>query len=410
MKAKQENHVNHESGKQGRSLKINRTPRNRGGQQKEIVKSRAAQTNIPSRFEKKVVDESSEYAQLVEEQLCGERLDKPEFIVRSGDHLTPMSIKATEYRFDHNRSLVSRNQSPDVPFTYSINPYQGCEHGCIYCFARPTHGYWDLSPGLDFERVIFVKKNVAEPLNRFLSNPDYQCEPIALGANTDPYQPAEKQYKLTRQILTVMLERNHPVTIVTKSSLIERDLDLLSQLAAKNLVKVMISVTTLDVELKNIMEPRASSPTQRLKTIRRLTEANIPVGVLFAPVIPFVNDHEMEAVIEAVSKAGASHAGFVVLRLPNELKEIVVQWLQTHFPDRWQRVINRIRDMRGGKLYQSDFGQRMLGEGVYTELFRKRFQVACRKFNIGCERRVGEGTPLDTSQFRKQYEQFSLFG
>lgn len=374
------------------------------------VKSRAAQTNTPSRFENRVIDGASEYVQLIESEQHSALQNASSLIYRSGSTLTSRRIKNTEYRIDNNRTLVSKNQSPDVPFTYSINPYQGCEHGCIYCFARPTHGYWDLSPGLDFERIIFVKKNIEEPLNTFLSKADYQCEPIALGANTDPYQPVEKQYQLTRRILEVMLERSHPVTIVTKSSLIERDLDLLTRLAEKNLVKVMISVTTLDTDLKNIMEPRASSPSQRLKTISLLNQAHIPVGVLFAPVIPFINDQEMEAVIEAVSKAGASHAGFVVLRLPHELKDIFIQWLQMHFPDRWRRVINRIRDIRGGELYQSEFGQRMMGDGVYTELFKKRFQLACKKYQMGCESRAGDGAQLDTSQFKKQYEQFTLFG
>jgi len=313
----------------------------------------------------------------------------------------------TQVYTDTSRSIISRNQSPDVPFDRSINPYKGCEHGCAYCFARPTHAYLDLSPGLDFETKIFAKPNAAELLAEELAKPSYQVAPIALGVNTDAYQPTERHMGITRQLLEVLAAHRHPVSLLSKSSLIERDIDLLAPMAERNLVQVAISVTTLDNGLSRKLEPRAAAPARRLQTIRALSEAGIPVGVLFAPVIPALNDSEMEAVLGAAAEAGAVSAGYVLLRLPHEVKDLFQGWLQLHAPLKATFVMNLIRDMRGGKDYSARFGERMCGSGQHAELIAQRFRLACKKTGLNARPMA-----LDNSQFRLPQqvgEQLSLF-
>ena len=294
------------------------------------------------------------------------------------------------------RSIIARNDSPDVPFSQSINPYQGCEHGCIYCYARPTHAYLGLSPGLDFETRLFGKQNAAELLRKELARPGYKCELIALGANTDPYQPVEREQRITRAILEVLAGHHHPVGIVTKSALVERDIDILAQMAKQNLVHVFVSITSLDAELSRKLEPRATAPYRRLDAVRTLTGAGIPCGVLFAPVIPFINDKDLESVLEAAAGAGASMAGYVVLRLPHEVKTLFRDWLARHFPLRAARVMARVNDLRGGRDYDSDFDSRMSGKGEYSALIASRFTRACAKHGLF----NGERFTLDTSRFR----------
>lgn len=308
----------------------------------------------------------------------------------------PDSI-ATEVRDVRAGRIISTNQSPDVPFTQSINPYQGCEHGCIYCFARPSHSYQELSPGLDFESRIIAKPNAAEQLRRTLDKPGYTPSPIALGVNTDAYQPLEKRYRITREILEVLLEYRHPVSIITKSGLILRDLDLLEALAAKGLCSVRVSLTTLDNRLKGQLEPRATAAATRLKVIREMARHRIPAGVLTAPIIPFINDHEMEAMLDAARENGAQRADWVLLRLPHEVAPLFQTWLETHYPDRADHVMNRIRDLRGGSTNNSNFGERMRGIGPLADLYRQRFERKCRALGLN---RDGE-EPLDTGQFRR---------
>ncbi|GGI53882.1 PA0069 family radical SAM protein [Oxalicibacterium solurbis] len=297
------------------------------------------------------------------------------------------------------KTILSRNSSPDLPFGVSLNPYRGCEHGCIYCFARPTHSYLGLSPGLDFESRIFAKVNAPELLRRELASPSYRPESIALGINTDAYQPCERELKLTRRVLEVLHECQHPVGLITKSALIERDIDLLSDMASKRLASVAVTITTLDPTIARTLEPRAAAPARRLRTIRTLTDAGIPVGVSIAPVIPFVTEPDLERILAAVAEAGVISAGFIVLRLPWEVGPLFRQWLQAHFPDRAQRVMNRIQDMRGGKDYDAAFGTRMKGEGLWAELIQRRFDIAVERLGIG--RRVTRFTSLDNSRFRR---------
>lgn len=289
---------------------------------------------------------------------------------------------ATQWFEDASRSVIARNKSPDIPFDRSINPYRGCEHGCIYCFARPTHAYLNLSPGLDFETKIFVKKNAPELLAGELRRPGYTCAPIGLGVNTDAYQPLEKDFKITRGILEVLNRFHHPVTILTKSSRILRDVDILGELAASNLVHVMVSVTTLDSELARRMEPRAGTPTQRLQTIEALNKAGIPAGVLASPMIPAINDMELERILEACSAAGAEDAGYILLRLPLELKELFSDWLEAHYPDRAAKTLNLIRQCRDGRLNAAGFGERMSGKGPYADMLSKRFKNTCRRLGL----------------------------
>jgi DNA repair photolyase len=295
------------------------------------------------------------------------------------------------------RSIIARNDSPDLPFTQSINPYQGCEHGCIYCYARPSHAYLGLSPGLEFETRLFAKENAADLLRKELSRPGYRCELIALGANTDPYQPIEREHRITRGILEVLWEFRNPVGIVTKGSLIERDLDLLEPMAREGLVQVFISIGSLDGEIARTLEPRAAAPYRRVETVRRLSERGVPCGTLVAPIIPFLNDKDMEAVLEAVSEAGARMAGYTLLRLPWEVKDLFKDWLERHYPLKAKHVMARIRDMRDGRDNDPRFGSRMKGEGQYAELLRKRFDLACKRLNLN----AGGRNHLDTTKFRR---------
>ena len=283
---------------------------------------------------------------------------------------------------DRAKSVITTNNSPDVGFEQSINPYRGCSHGCVYCFARPTHAYLGLSPGLDFETRLFYKDNAVELLRAELSKRSYRCKPIALGINTDGWQPLERSMMVSRSVLGVLAECRHPLTIVTKSTLILRDLDLLQDLARDQLVSVMVSITSLDAQLKRTLEPRAAAPQARLKVIEQLSAAGVPVGVLVAPVIPALTDHEMEHILEAAHGAGASSAGYVLLRLPHEVKDLFREWLAAHYPQRATHVMSVINQLRDGKDYRSEFGTRMVGTGVFAELLRRRFDIAARKFGL----------------------------
>lgn len=297
------------------------------------------------------------------------------------------------------KSILSRNASPDLPFSVSLNPYRGCEHGCIYCFARPTHSYLGLSPGMDFESKIFAKVNAPEMLRRELAKPGYQPESIALGVNTDAYQPCEREYKLTRRVLEVLHECQHPVGLITKNALIERDVDILAPMAAKRQAGVAITLTTLDPAIARTLEPRAAAPARRLRTIRTLTDAGIPVAVSIAPIIPFITEPDIERILEAVKEAGAVSAHYTVLRLPWEVAPLFKQWLEAHFPERAQRVMNRVREMRGGKDYDSNFDTRMKGEGVWAELIRQRVKIASERLGLS-----GHGSRfhrMDASQFTR---------
>ena len=301
----------------------------------------------------------------------------------------------TELIVDSAKSVIVRNTSPDIPFSQSINPYRGCEHGCSYCFARPTHSYLGLSPGLDFETKIIWKPDAPERLREELARPGYRCSPIALGINTDGWQPIERKLRLTRRLLEILCECRHPVSVVTKGALIERDVDLLADMARDDLVQVMFSVTTPDRKLARAMEPRASTPERRLEAMRTLHEAGVPVGVLFAPLIPALNDHEMEAVLEAAAAAGAEAAGYVLLRLPHELSQLFPDWLERNYPGRAAHVMSLIRQMHGGKDYDSEFGTRMRGEGVFADLYSKRLHRITERLGLNRMRRT-----LNTAAFR----------
>ena len=318
--------------------------------------------------------------------------------------LPPLPTSLTE---DRAKSALSYNESPDLGFDRSINPYRGCEHGCIYCYARPSHAYLGFSPGLEFETRLMFKPDIAALLEKELRKPGYQPRPIALGANTDPYQPVERQLGLTRAVLDVLDRFNHPVTIVTKSAGVLRDMDVLQRLAARNLVRVCLSVTTLDPALARIMEPRAATPARRLQAIRELTAAGIPTAILAAPMIPAVNDMELEKLLEQGAAAGATSAGYVLLRLPLEIKQLFEEWLARHMPDRAARVLSLIRQSRGGALYDSRFGQRQTGSGPYAELLARRFTVAMRR--LGLEKRGGGAGALDCTRFTVPGAQMSLF-
>ncbi|WP_084175107.1 PA0069 family radical SAM protein [Afifella pfennigii] len=292
----------------------------------------------------------------------------------------------TEVTIERPRKIITRNASPDISFDRSINPYRGCEHGCAYCFARPTHAYMGLSPGLDFETRLFAKPDAARLLEKELAAPGYQVKTIAIGTNTDPYQPIERHYRIMRQVLEVLAEANHPVGIVTKSALVLRDLDILGPMAEKGLAKVGISLTTLDRKLARAMEPRASAPEKRLKAIAGLAEAGVPVAVMTAPVVPAVNDAEIEKLLEAGSAAGASSAGYVLLRLPLEVAPLFTEWLRENFPDRAEHVLSVMRGMRGGKDYDAAWGERMRGSGPYAWQIGRRFELACRRLGLNVRR------------------------
>lgn len=310
----------------------------------------------------------------------------------------------TTLELDTSRSVISYNQSPDVPFDRSINPYRGCEHGCVYCFARPTHAWLGLSPGLDFETRLYHKPDAPELLRRELGRRGYTAAPIALGINTDAYQPVERRLGLTRRILEVLAETRHPLTIVTKSALVERDLDILAPLAADNLCEVAVSLTTLDSSLSRRLEPRAVAPHRRLETVTRLSEVGVPVSVLVAPLIPVLTDAELEALLEAAHAAGARDAGYVLLRLPHEVKDLFADWLQMHAPLKAEHVLNRVRDCRGGRDYDATFGRRMRGTGIFADLLAQRFKQAYRR--LGFPGRP----PLECGLFRPPREETPQLG
>jgi DNA repair photolyase len=347
------------------------------------VKGHGALSNPPGRFNREQV----------------EPVDDGWYMQEEGPMQLPVSIEP-----DRARSVITKNDSPDVPFDYSINPYRGCSHACAYCYARPSHAYLGLSPGLDFETKLFYKADVARVLTDELARPGYVCRPIALGTNTDPYQPIERRLRVTRSILEVLQACSHPVTIVTKSSMILRDLDILRDLARRGLVHVSVSVTTLDAELKRKLEPQAAAPQSRLATIRALASESIPVGVLVAPVIPGLTDHELERIVEAVAAAGAGSAGYVLLRLPYEVKTLFREWLAEHYPQRAQHVMSLVRDLRGGADNDPRFGHRMRGVGPYAELLSNRFRLACRKSGLEGKRDL----PLITTLFRPPGPQAEL--
>ncbi|CAG2143351.1 PA0069 family radical SAM protein [Cupriavidus plantarum] len=340
-------------------------------------KGRGAVTNLQGRFERDARERFDDgWAEAAQESQDSPRL-------------------VTQVSIERARSILTHNASPDIPFDTSLNPYRGCEHGCIYCFARPTHAYLDLSPGLDFESRLFAKANAAERLRETLARPSYRCETIALGVNTDAYQPIEREHRITRGVLEVLHECDHPVALITKSSLIERDIDLLAPMARKRLAVAALTITTLDAGIARTLEPRAATPSRRLRAIRTLSEAGIPVGVSVAPVIPFITEPDLERILEAAREAGAVYANYIVLRLPWEVEPLFQQWLQAHFPDRAERVMNRIRDMRGGKSYDADFATRMRGSGIWADLMRQRFYKAADKLGFRYDR-----YGLDTTLFR----------
>jgi DNA repair photolyase len=323
---------------------------------------------------------------------------------RTLEDLPPFATTVTEERA---RKVITRNESPDISFDRSINPYRGCEHGCVYCFARPTHAYMGLSPGLDFESKLFVKPDAPELLERELSAPGYEPRTIAIGTNTDPYQPIERRYGVMRRILEVLERAGHPVGIVTKSALVQRDLDILSRMARRDLVKVALSVTTLDARIARAMEPRAATPLRRLETLRRLTDAGVPTSVMVAPVIPALNDAEIERILDAASVAGVKEAGYVLLRLPLEVRDLFREWLMANFPDRYRHVFALIREMRGGKDYDSTWGKRMKGSGPHAWMIGRRFEIACERLGLNQSK-----TRLSTEHFtppRPQAQQLDLF-
>lgn len=326
-----------------------------------IIKNRGAASNPEGRFEKEKREVFYDGWDLEEEAL-------PAF--------------ETILTEEPAKSIISRNDSPDIGFDRSINPYQGCEHGCIYCYARPSHAYKNLSPGLDFETKIFYKADADKLLEQELAKKNYTCDTIVIGANTDPYQPAESKLQITRSLLKVLNRYHHPVTLITKGALVERDIDVLSDMAKRGLSKVCVSLTTLSTDLKMSLEPRASTPKARLKVIKKLTEAGVPVRVMAAPMIPMINDMELERILQLASEAGAKYAGYVLVRLPYEVKDLFKEWLVNHYPDRADHVMSLIMQMRGGKEYDSTFGRRMRGEGNFANLLSTRFRLACKRFKL----------------------------
>lgn len=313
------------------------------------------------------------------------------------DSLTELPPFKTEVRHETARRIITRNESPDIGFDRSINPYRGCEHGCVYCFARPSHAYLGMSPGLDFESKLTAKTNAAEALRKELAHPDYIPKTVALGANTDPYQPIEREFRITRDVLEVLAEAQHPVAIITKSALVQRDIDLLAPMAEKGLAKVAISLTTLNGDLARTMEPRATTPQKRLETIAKLSEAGIPTTVLVAPVIPTLNDDEIERILDAAYIAGARTAGHVLLRLPHEIKDLFQEWLREHRPDRYHRVMKMVKEVHGGKLYDATWHKRQTGDGVYAWTIARRFEIAMRR--LGYRPR---GMKMRTDLFQRQ--------
>lgn len=312
----------------------------------------------------------------------------------------------TQVSAEHARTIVARNQSPDIPFDLSLNPYRGCEHGCIYCYARPSHAYLGLSPGLDFETRLFAKPDAAALLEQELAHPKYRCSPLALGANTDPYQPIEREWRITRQVLEVLERARHPVTITTKSALIERDLDLLGEMAAARLVNVQVSITTLDKALALKLEPRASAPHRRLQAVERLAAAGIPVKAMIAPVVPWLTDSELERIMEKGAENGAIAAGYILLRLPQEVEPLFEEWLNAHYPLKAAHTLSLVTLAHGGKIYDSSFGRRQTGSGEYAGLIAQRFRLALKRF------RLAAALPeLDSGLFKPPHgKQLDLFG
>jgi DNA repair photolyase len=326
---------------------------------------------------------------------------------RSGYEEEPDPLKTIVVE-EHAKSILTHNDSPDISFSQSLNPYRGCEHGCVYCFARPTHSYLNLSPGLDFETRLFAKVNAPELLVAALSKPSYRCEVIALGVNTDAYQPIEREYRITRRILEICSAFNQPIGLITKSSLVERDIDILAPMAERNLTYVTLSVTTLDHGISRYMEPRTTAPRRRIEAIRNLTAAGVPVSVNVAPVVPFLTDSELERILEAATEAGAVAAGYVLLRLPWEVKDIFKTWLEAHFPLKAAHVMSRLHAMRDGRDNDPGFGSRMVGSGVYAALLDQRFNAACNRLGLNDQgrRRMRR---LDVGQFRPPTSQMDLF-
>lgn len=353
-----------------------------------IIKNRGTSSNPEGRFEKENRETYDDGWDLEEEAL---------------------PILETILYPEQAKTIISRNDSPDIGFEQSINPYRGCEHGCIYCYARPSHAYMNLSPGLDFETKIFYKEDAANLLIKEISKPKYICKPIVIGANTDPYQPSEAQLKITRGLLEVLNRYNHPCAIITKSALIERDIDILSAMAKRNLAKVAVSITTLSKSLKLILEPRTGISSARLKVIEKLSNAGVAVTVMAAPMIPMINDMELENILKQAAAAGAVKAGYTFIRLPHEVKDLFKEWLAKHFPDRAEHVMSLIRQMRGGKEYDATFGVRMRGVGEFADLLSNRFKLACKRYNLNSI----EVPALDTTKFTSPHAssgQLDLWG
>jgi DNA repair photolyase len=348
------------------------------------IKGRGATFNPANRFrreEREAVDDGWESGATPQDEEAGPEDDLPPRLK------TVVTIQPA-------RTIIAHNDSPDVGFSQSINPYQGCEHGCIYCYARPSHAYLDLSPGLDFESKLFAKPNAVELLRAELSKPGYVCDPIALGSNTDPYQPIEREWRITRQIIELLGACNHPITITTKGVLVERDLDLLAPMAARNLVRVGVSLAVLDRDLARKMDPRAPAPERRLLMIERLAKVGIPVTVMVAPIIPQLNDKSLEAILEAAAQRGASGAAWIMLRLPHELSPLFREWLETHFRLRAQHIMSVLQQIRGGRDNDPRFGERMRGSGAFVDLIEQRFDIAVKRLGLN-----GERAPLDVTQF-----------
>lgn len=359
------------------------------------LRGRGAVTNVRHRFQRDdrvQVDDGwsasglpADYVDSVPEFLSDAPSGERVIPILPDSRVAPAAPKTT-VTAEEARKMLSRNDSPDIPFDVAVNPYRGCEHGCVYCYARPTHSYLGLSPGLDFETRLVAKANAVQALRAELSRPGYKPSPINIGSATDAYQPIEREWRLTRGLLELMLETRHPVTIVTKNALVARDVDLLAALAEQKLVVVYMSITSLDAGMARTLEPRAAAPWRRLETVRTLTEAGVPVGVLVAPVIPFINDESMEHILQESKAAGAHYASYTVLRLPWEVKTLFEDWLNAHFPDRAQRVLHRIEDLRNGRRNDPNFGSRMRGTGIWADLLRQRFAVATRKLGLNRHR------------------------
>jgi DNA repair photolyase len=352
----------------------------------QVHKGRGAVSSLPGRFEQRLIETEPG---VDEADVDDER--SPETVLHA--------MQA--------RKIISYNNSPDIPFDRSINPYQGCEHGCVYCYARPSHSYLDLSPGLDFETQIFYKPNAVSALLAEWEKPGYTVKPVTIGANTDPYQPAEKKLEITRKLLETFLEHRHPVALISKGGLMSRDMDLLAELAGRNLVSVAISIPTMNADLKRILEPRVPAAEVRLRLIRELHDAGVPVSLLLAPVIPALNDMEIESIVQRAAEAGISHASWILLRLPHELKQIFAEWLETHHPDRAEHVMSLIRQASGGRDYDNRFGIRQRGKGPYAEMLASRFNAVCNKLNLNPLRREDR---LDRNQFVPPGQQQMVLG